>query len=552
MKLLYSAALLSLLCLASCQKDFLTRDPLDSITDVSFWKTEEQLELAVNACYASLKGKNVVDMENMGDNTIYPAQSDYLAISSGNFDYSLGTLNSEWKAQYEGIRRCNSFLLNYKRAENINPKLLNQYGAEARFLRAFLYSYLSFFFGDVPLVTEPLDIGDEQIMGPRTPNAEVVDFILSELDLAAADLPATYAAADLGRITKGAALAWKARVALYYGKWDMAEQAAKAVMDMKQYALYSNGNTATSYNELFTHAGKLAAGKNKETILARLYLADISMHNMSREVQVPDQTSRFSPTKSLVDSYLCIDGLPIEQSPLYVEDSYQGIFKNRDPRLTQTVLAPGAAWGGQDDGDPDDKPNAVFNIPKFNADKKGSISATGFYFTKYVNIPTVSIYNKDPNDIHILRYAEVLLSYAEARLEQGKLTQEDIDLTVNLLRNRVGMKRMELAELAANGLDVRTEIRRERRVELALEGQRYFDIKRWKQGELLSRDVKGIKKSFIASNNQNFVKAIPADENGYMIINTGRNFDAGRAYLWPVPLTQLQRNPALGQNPGWQ
>jgi hypothetical protein len=552
MKILYSTAVLLLLCLASCKKDFLTREPLDSITDDTYWKTEEQLKLAVNACYANLKGKNVVDMENMGDNTIYPSLSDYLAISTGNFDYSLGTLNSEWRAQYEGIRRCNNFLANYRKAEGtVKEPLLNQFAGEARFLRAFLYSYLSFFFGDVPLVTRPLDITDEQILGPRTPNSEVVDFILSQLDTAAAELPVTYKSENLGRITKGAALAWKAKVALYYGKHDVAEQAAKAVMDLKQYSLYTNGNKATSYNELFTHAGKLVAGKNKETILARLYLADISMHNMSREVQVPDQTSRFSPTKSLVDAYLCTDGLPIHKSPLYVEDSYEGIFKNRDPRLSQTVLSPGSAWGGQDDGDPDDKPNAMFNIPKFNADKKGSITATGFYFTKYVDIPTVSIYNKDPNDIHILRYAEVLLTYAEARFEEGKLTQEDLDMSINLLRDRVGMKRMVLTELAANGLDVREEIRRERRVELALEGQRYFDIKRWKQGELLSRDVKGMKKSFIANYNQNFVKAIPADENGYMIINTGRNFDAAKGYLWPVPLTQLERNPNLGQNPGW-
>ena len=544
-------ACLVMLLLSACKKDFLEKDPLDSISDVSFWKTEEQLKLAVNGCYASLKGKNVVDMENMGDNTIYPSLSDYLAISTGRFDFSLGTLNSEWRAQYEGIRRCNNFLANYQKAQGIKPETLNRFAGEVRFLRAFLYSYLTFFYGDVQLITEPIAIDAPEVYGTRAPREEVVNFILEELEQASAALPLSYAAADLGRITKGAALGWKARVALFYARYDVAEKAAKDVMDLKQYALYTNGNPATSYNELFTLKGKLAAGKNKETILARLYLADVSTHNMSREVQVPDQTSRFSPTKSLADAYLCSDGLPIDRSPLYKEESYEDVFKNRDPRMAQTILSPGSQWGGKDDGDADANPSAVFNLPKFNADKKGSISATGYYFTKYVDIPTVAIYNKDPNDIHIMRYAEVLLTYAEARLEQGKLTQADVDITINELRKRVGMKQMSLAELEANGLDVRTEIRRERRVELALEGQRYFDILRWKQGGLLAQDVKGMKKSFIPNYNQQYVEAIPTDENGYMIINSSRQFLDNRNYLWPVPLTQLDRNPNLGQNPGW-
>ncbi|MBE7179264.1 MAG: RagB/SusD family nutrient uptake outer membrane protein, partial [Mucilaginibacter polytrichastri] len=291
-----------------CKKDFLQRDPLDAVTDVSFWKTDAQLKLAVNGCYAYLKGKNVVDFENLGDNTIYPPTSDYQAISSGNYDFTRGTLNTEWATQYAGIRRCNYFLENYTKADGIvNATTLARYAGEVKFLRAFLYSYLTFFFGDVVLITKALDVDDEQVYGTRNKRTEVVDFILKDLDEAAASLPNTYGAADLGRITKGAALGWKARVALFYQKYDVAEVASKAVMDLNVYQLYSNGNKATSYNELFTWKGKLAAGTNKETMLARLYLKDVSVHNMSRECQVPDQTSRFCPTKSLVESYLCTD-----------------------------------------------------------------------------------------------------------------------------------------------------------------------------------------------------------------------------------------------------
>lgn len=550
--LLGFAALMPGFLFTACKKGFLDRDPLDSVTDISFWKTEEQLKLAVNACYSNLRGNNTIAMENMGDNTIYPPTSEYQAISAGNYDFTSGTLNSEWVNLYAAIRRCNHFMENYQKATDITAAALAGYAGQVQFLRAFMYSYLIFLFGDVPLITKTLDIGDPEVFGPRNKRAEVLEFVFADLDAAAAGLPATYASAtDLGRVTKGAALAWKARVALFFEKWDLAETASKAVMDLKVYQLYTTGGTAKCYNDLFTYKGKLSAGTNKETILARPYVAGVSVHNTSREIQVPDQTSRYSPTKSLVDSYLCTDGLPISKSPLYSEATYADIFKNRDPRLNQTILTPGSAWGGQDDGDADATSNPIFNTPKWNADKKGCITGTGFYFTKYVEVAAVGTVSQDSNDIHHIRYAEVLLINAEAKLEKGTLTQADIDNTINLLRDRVGMKRMVITELAAAGLDLRTEIRRERRVELALEGQRYYDIMRWKQGDLLAEDVKGIKKSLVESFNQQYVATIPTDANGYFVVNTGRKFVAPKNYLWPIPITQVQRNPVLGQNPGW-
>ncbi|MCX2575093.1 RagB/SusD family nutrient uptake outer membrane protein [Pedobacter sandarakinus] len=550
--LLSAAAMIPSFFLSACKKDFLDRQPLDTVTDISFWKTEEQLKLAVNACYSNLRGNNTIAMENMGDNTIYPPNSEYQAISAGNYDFTAGTLNSEWVNLYSAIRRCNHFMENYTKATGIAPAALAGYAGQVQFLRAFMYSYLIFLFGDVPLITKTLDIGDEEVYGPRNKRAEVLDFVLADLDAAAAALPATYASAtDLGRITKGAALAWKARVALFFEKWALAEAASKAVMDLNVYALYTAGGTTKAYNDLFTYKGKLSAGANKETILARPYVAGVSVHNTSREIQVPDQTSRYSPTKSLVDTYLCTDGLPIDKSPLYSETSYANIFKNRDPRMAQTILSPGSAWGGQDDGDADANSNTIFNTPKWNADKKGCITGTGYYFTKYVEIPAVGVVSQDSNDIHHIRYAEVLLINAEAKLEQGTLTQADLDRTINLLRDRVGMKRMNIADIAAAGLDLRTEIRRERRVELALEGQRYYDIMRWKVGELLAQDVRGMKKSLVESFNQQYVATIATDANGYFVVNTGRRFVAPKNYLWPIPITQLQKNPALGQNPGW-
>lgn len=544
--------------LSGCSKDFLDRQPLDAITDVSFWKSEEQLKLAVNGCYANLKGKSeslqdsYIDLERCADNIIYPPLSDYLAISTGNFDYNLSVINSEWVKQYAGIRRCNHFLENYEKAQGIKADLLNRYAAEVRFLRAHYYSFLIFLFGDVPLITKTLNIGDPEIMAKQTPRAEVLNFVLLELENAAPALPPTYTAVDSGRITRGAALGWKAKVALFFQKWDVAEAAAKAVMNLGIYSLYSNGNTATSYKELFTYKGKITNTANKESILVRPYLANVSEHNLSRESWVPDQVSRFSITKSLVDAYLCSDGKPIDKSPLYAEGTYAAIFQNRDPRMIQTVLSPGTAWEGKDDGDQDSNPNTIYNLPKWDADKKGTVTGTGYYNLKYVEPTAVSVYNKDANDIHLLRYAEVLLTYAEARMEQGTLTQTDLDDTINKLRTRVGMIHMKIADLNAWGMDLRTEIRRERRVELALEGHRYFDILRWRQGSLLAQDVKGIKKSLVPAYNQVYIATIPTDAQGYLIINSGRKFAEPKNYLWPVPLPQKDLNPNLLQPDGWQ
>ncbi len=544
--------LLSALLSVSCKKGFLDRKPLDELIDETFYTNEETLQLAVNGCYAYLKGKATLDYENLGDNTLNSSTNDYMRIASGNFANDLGTLNSEWATDYDGIRRCNAFLENYKKAqgrENVKESM----ASEVRFIRAYTYFYLTQFFGDVQLITKTLLITDPEVYGTRNKKAEVVDFILKELEEAAVNLPLTATGANLGRITKGAALALKARVALYNQKYDIAEKAAKDVMDLGVYQLYTTATPATAYNDFFTYKGKIKNAVNKETILARIYSAEqLSYHNMSREAQVPDQASRWNPTKSLVDAYLCIDGLPINKSPLYKEDTYANIFKNRDPRMPQTILQPGSLWGGRQDGQniASTATWGTFTTPKFISNKLGSVTITGYYFTKYVEPSTVAAVTRDENDIHLIRFAEVLLTYAEAKLERGTLTQADINITINKLRDRVGMKPMIITELTANGMDLQTEVRRERRVELALEGQRYFDIIRWKQGNLLAEDVKGMKKSlaFRASD----VANLPADAQGYIIANTGRVFTDAKNYLWPIPLTQIQRNPALGQNPNWQ
>jgi starch-binding outer membrane protein, SusD/RagB family len=547
---IFLGGLLSVLLFMSCKKNFLDRKPLDELVDETFYINEGTLQLAVNGCYAYLKGKATLDMENLGDNMLNSSVNDYQRIASGNFASDLGTINSEWTTDYDGIRRCNAFLENYKRAEG-RDDVKEAMAGEVRFIRAYLYFYLTQFYGDVQLIKKTLLTTDPEVYGARNNKTEVVDFILSELDSSAVKLPLAQTGVNLGRITKGAALALKARVALYNQQYAVAEKAAKDVMDLGIYQLYTTANPATAYNDFFTYKGKLKNGTNKETILARMHLLDVSMHNMSREAQVPDQASRWNPTKSLVDAYLCTDGLPITQSPLYSEVKYDSIFRNRDPRMTQTILQPGSAWGGRQDGKnlASTATWGTFTTPKWISNKLGCVTITGFYFTKYVELSTVAQVGRDENDIHLIRFAEVLLTYAEARLEQGTLTQADIDLTINKIRNRVGMRPMSIVEIATAGLDLRTEIRRERRVEMALEGQRYFDILRWKQGDLLAQDIKGMKKTLAFRPSD--VANLPADAQGYIIAYSGRVFTDPKNYLWPISLTQWQRNPNLGKNPGW-
>src|SRR5690606_22039273 len=184
-----------------------------------------------------------------------------------------------------------------------------------------------------------------------------------------------------------------------------------------------------------------------------------------------------------------------EKSPLYNDDTYESVFENRDPRMRQTILAPGDTWGGRYDGRPvaENPDPTVFMVPKFSQDGQGSVTTTGYYYKKYVDPDAVPTYNRDDNDIHHIRYAEVLLTYAEAKMEQGTLTQGDLDMSINLIRDRVGMVHMDLAFLAQHGMDIREEIRRERRIELLLEGQRYFDVRRWNEGDRLAEDIEGVK-----------------------------------------------------------
>ena len=537
--------------LTACNDSFLDRYPLDALTDETYWETEEHLELAANACINYLRDKSrAVDMEFLGDNLYRERSSSYKTIGSGNFTSDVSTIDSEWGYNYDGIRRCNHFLENYQRAVKVAENIRERYAAEARFMRAYCYVYLVNFFGDVQWITKTLDINDPEVYGTRQDKDEIIDWILDELDLASTHLKA---AADLkqsefGRPTKEAAWALSSRFALYHERWDRAVTSAGKVMESGYHKLYDNGDPATSYYEMFTHAGRASRNTaNKEFILTRIYSEEASKtHNWSRELQVPNEEARAVPTRSLVDSYLC-NGLPITIADArYRENSYEALFNNRDPRLSQTVLKPGAKWGGYPG-------KTTFEKPKFSNDASSCRTPTGWYFSKMVEVSYVTRQGKDDNDIALIRYAEVLLNWIEAKTMRGdEILQTDINQSINLLRDRVGAERMNLTKLRAYNLELIDEIRRERRIELVMEGERYFDILRWKQGHLLAENVTGMRKANVPADQYQYVKDIPTDAKGNFILMTGRTFTAPKNYLWPVPFTQTERNPnLLPNNTGW-
>ncbi|SDC58404.1 RagB/SusD family nutrient uptake outer membrane protein [Niabella drilacis] len=546
-----------LLLSTGCKKG-LDLIPKDSISDATFWKTAADFKLAANNLYFSLEGFNPGDTYS---DIAYDVPN---SVSNGT--YQSAENDSRWTNAYVYIRRCNKII--EKAAASPIAAELKVLAAEARFFRAYNYWMLYKLFGEVPLIASELDIDDEALYAPRATRRETVDFILNDLTEAAADLPEQKALSggDIGRITRGAAQALKARVALFEGTWekargagnantylDIAIDAATTVMNSAQYTLYT-GKGAQSYRYLFIDEGDNAP----ECILDRRYEVNISSQTFPSTVG----EGHLLPTKKLADMYLCADGLPITRSALFQGYDQTGSeFQMRDPRMTMTIVIPGT--GVQQLWYPEPVASWPF-YPQRNAN-------TGYTTYKFLSEDAAS--NKSPftlgygYDRHMLRYAEVLLVYAEARFERNDaISDEDLAKSVNLIRQRAGMPALTNAFVGANGLNMREEIRRERTIELALEGFRYDDLRRWKTAEQeLPTAIKGIKIVGTPWANPIVVEGQDrnpysddswqkrTDANGFIIVESaaGRVFDPQKHYLLPLPTKEILINPKLTQNPGW-
>ncbi|MEQ9290163.1 MAG: RagB/SusD family nutrient uptake outer membrane protein [Cyclobacteriaceae bacterium] len=547
-------ALISIFLLSNCSDDYLDKFPLDQPSDATFWSTQTELQLSVNALYTSLYFTDrsathlpfqfLLDL--VSDITWDRNLSAWKLLSQGLITPNEQTLiEGTWKSAYQTIGQANRLLANMEKAKDVtDPGVYANIEAEARFFRAYWYHYLTALYGDVPFTIEPLDIFNAEL--PRTSKSEIHNFIIEELDAAAAVLPEAYPETERGKITKGAALAIKAREALFNEDWDKAMAAAKNVIDMDIYSLYPD------YEELFTYA---AQNNNEEVLTIHFSRANQKTHETPVHVRgrLGSGFATKIPTQALIDSYQSIDGLRIDQSPLYDPTKP---FENRDPRLHATCVVPGSIFlGYQFETHPDsltcwdyntDPPRRVTNLEVTHA----YATFSGYQYRKYVSDEDREFRRQSELNIMLVRYAEVLLMYAEAKVEKGEI-DETVYSAVNDVRKRAGMPEI------ANGKspeELRRIIRQERKVEFAFEGLRFFDLRRWKLAEdvmpgvLYGRPLRDYESSFIPTFDENDVPHYDAYGDKLRQFDT-RFFNPVKDYLWPIPQKERDINSNLGQNP---
>jgi starch-binding outer membrane protein, SusD/RagB family len=525
--------------------------PETEFSDANFWNTEADLINAANRLYQQLDA-NWVD--NRADDAVN--QGGPNLISNGN--RTVPNTSGDWNDRYDEIFTANNILEKAGRAQ-VTDAIKNRYFGEARFFRAYAYLSLVQKYGDVPLVLKTLDITSPELQMARTPRAEVMTAIYEDLDFAAEWLPtrAALPAAQYGRVTKSAAFALKARAALFEGTrakfhneagWQehlqRAVAAAQAVMG-QGHTLFPN------YGNLFLQAGE--GPTNFENILVKIYGVSNSNlilgHNNSRDLE----NGRMAPTRNLIRQYLYSDGRPAfntdntpfaSPSPLFVpegaETSYNTILENRDPRLAFTVYRAG---------------EEAYKGPWVPTTSLGARSA--FAAKKGFNIIDQTINGAATVDRILIRYAEVLLIYAEAKYElEGIISDADLNLTINALRTRAGFApKLTNAFVTANNMSMREEIRRERTVELALEGFRFDDLIRWKLAEtVLPKDLLGAK--FVEADWPNTnPNSLNLNADRVLIVEPAstRRFQANRDYLYPIPFNEITLSGGnVVQNPNWQ
>lgn len=554
-KIYYLVIAVLCIALSSCQKNYLDKSPLGGPSDDSFFSNQEELVLAVNGLY---KYANYTPLDAMPLNLSIDDGTDIgwdrnnsalQSLGKGNHDSNNGYAASIWAEGYKVIAKCNYILDNLDKVKDKStPAIFIRSKAEARFIRAYTYQYLTDYFGSVPLVTNVLTLANAQV--PKTAKTEIVDFILKELTELAPDLPNTYTGANVGRATKGAALSIKARTALNNDRFTEAMEAAKAVMDLNVYSLHNNFGT------LFSYAGQ----NSPEIIWAFQYLKASRTKTHSTPNNLLSRNgmgfTNKVPSQSLVDVYPCIDGLNIDKSPLF---DPKKPYLNRDPRLGFTIAVPGSIYYNyQFETHRDSVKCWNYNTtPAVRVDNQEALNAfatfTGYCWKKYVDLEDkIDRTNSELNVIQI-RYAEILLIYAEAKNEINQLDQSAY-IAINQVRNRPSVSMPAIAS-GKTQAEFRSLVRKERLYELAMEGFRLSDIRRWKiadkamTGNFYGRVQKGLLASAPQIDDNGLVSYTNVPNRAELRVIEVRIFDKDRDYLWPIPNIETVTNTQLIQNP---
>lgn len=501
-KILISAILCA--TAVSCSLDPLP--PSSQYVEDSFWQTYEQIDAGLTACYNalynqySIGGNSLIFSETGTPNAFnYANAGGWRVIGNGTVNtVNSGVVNSKWGACYSGIGRCNTFIVNSPDFDpnEVSSSERDDMVGEAKFLRALYYFDLTTNYGDAPLILDKPDVASQSYL-PRDPAEKIVVQVITDLNDAFNALPDT--PSQTGRPSKWAAKALLARVYLYNEMWQEAENAAKEVIDSKKYSLYPN------YRNLFMPDHE----NNSEIIFSVQYSYPTYSHQGDGLDVLMRQYNTIAPTLDLVKAYDMADGTP------YTDD--KDLYTGRDPRFAATIVYPGAIFMG-------------------NEITEATYPNTGYTFKKYCRYDTAAAVQDDRNEIDIIlmRYADVLLMYAEARNERLGTPDEEVYNAINEVRQRptVTMPRFDISTDSFSKEEMREKIRHERRIEFAGEGWYYNDIRRWRIAEELMNGTQPLKYDGTAAES--------------VRIFTERN------YLFPIPQQETDDNPnLLPNNPGW-
>ena len=582
-KIKYSILGLATIAFTSCSKDFLDREPFDKLVPNSYFTTEADLQLYSNSFYQQYipSALAIVQADEMGE---YTSKNNSPKFISGSF-----TSVDQGAWDWTKLRNINYFLSKYDNPA-IPEEARNHYSGVARLYRALFYYDMVKNFGDVPWYSKPLATDDKELlMKARDPRKLVMDSVLADLNYAVSNIRDAKDNTS-STITKWVALGLKSRICLFEGTYRKyhgelklnntadewltdAFNASKELVDSKQYSLYSTGNPDNDYRTLFTSENPVSA----EIMWANVYNNSLKRwHEVTWKFNSATYGARWGLNKQFINSYLNKDGSRFTDKTGYDEILFVDEMKNRDSRLGQTVRGLGYK----------------------RSDGSAAPANFGYTFTGY-HIMKFSLDDKrldgvaeSYNSVSMLRYAEVLLNYAESAAELGKLAGDANlwDQTIGALRVRAGVDPKHPLELDKYLQEVYfpeisdkylMEVRRERGIELVYEGLRYDDLMRWKKGHLLEMPWKGI---YVPAMDQemdldgngtpdvSFVSKTPSNpEQGvsYFVIDgkaaklsegtkghiiwradENRKFE-DKKYLKPISNNDLVLNPNLGQNPGW-
>lgn len=553
--------------------------PEAQMNDDTVWNSASNFQLFANQFYTYTHDFQSGDPYQyaVSDGPHSDTRSDLMAEANVNV-YSQGTntvpeKDNNYTKLYQHIYYTNLLLKNA--ASFGDQKSIAVPVAEAKFFRAYCYFELVQLYGNVILLTEPVDIDSPKMNAVRDDRGLVIDQCIQDLQDAVNGLPDT--PSEAGRLSKDAANAFLSRVALFEGTWqkfhnggadatenservtsllNTAKTAAKAVMEAGHYKLFYNEKLGTeSYRYMFIledaqcNPAGLTTKDNTEYILARRHRLE---DGIGLNITKAYLTNAVYPTRKLANMYVCQDGLPIDKSAQFKGyDLATSEFQNRDNRMLTTLAQRGTkVW----DNTAEHCRTAWDDSDLARAKEVGATANSGYQTHKWAVERQVAD-RYESMDFPVIRYAEVLLNFAEAVYElQGRISDSDLDKSVNLVRQRSNPKMVKLSNALVdnNGLSMREEIRRERTVEFVFEGFRIDDLKRWATAPvempqtLLGVKWKGTQFESLWANQSRQVNA-----DGCIILYDNRQWD-DKLYLYPLPSDQLQLNPNVGQNPGWE